>query len=359
MKKLISIIFLSMSFIAFSQQKEGFTIQKLIKTTPIKNQQESNACWSFSTTSFIETEILRKQNKEVILSPMFFVYYNYINQAENYVRMHGQTRFSPGGLTFHVTDVLKNYGCVPEDIYSGFPEDVKILDCSNITNSIKSKLDSIVRLDKIDTSWKTSVSKDLEKYVGKVPQIFKYKKSNFTPLDFLKNYCDINLEDYIEITSYNHHPFHEKCVLEVPANWYHGGYYNLPINELMMVIDSALYNGYSLVWDGDVTEYPLIKNNNVDYSVQIIDLSPDQNLPKSINQELRQQTFDDYTTTEDHLSHLVGIALDKSGNKYYILKDSQGTDKFLNGYLLVSEAYIKLKTISVMTHKSILKRVLK
>lgn len=351
------IIFLTTSSIAFSQQKEGFTIQKLVKTTPVKNQQASNACWSFATTSFIETEILRKQNKEVILSPMYFVYYNYLNQADNYIRMHGQTRFSAGGLTFHVMNVLKNYGCVPQDIYSGLPEGIGMLDCSNVINSIYSKLDSIVRRDEIDTAWKETIIKELNKYLGKQQRNFTYKNSVFNPLDFSKNICAINPDDYVEITSYNHHPFFKKCVLEVPANWYHGEYYNVPVNELMMVIDSALYNGYSLVWDGDITEYPIIKNNEVDFSIQVVDLQSDQNLPKNITQERRQLTFDNYTTTEDHLSHLVGIAKDKSGNKYYILKDSHGADSPLNGYLLISEAYIKLKTISVMTHKDILNKV--
>lgn len=357
MKKLISVILLFASLIAYSQQKEGYEIIKLVKTTPVKNQQFSNACWSFSTTSFIETEIIRKQNIEVILSPMFFVYFNYLNQAENYIRMHGQTRFSCGGLTFHVMNVLKNYGCTPQFVYSGLPEGIEMLDCSNIVNSIYSKIDSIVRLNEIDTSWKEAIIKDLNKYLGKPPEVFKYKNSIFNPLDFSKKYCDINPDDYIVITSYNHHPFYEKCFLEVPANWYHGEYFNVPINEMMMVIDSALYNGYSLIWDGDVTEYPLIKDNQVDFSVQILDLPTGQNSPEQINQKLRQLTFDNYTTTEDHLSHLVGIAKDKSGNKYYLLKDSNGTGNLLNGYLLVSEAYIKLKTISVMTHKDILNKV--
>lgn len=358
MKKLITIIFLIYSSVAFSQQKEDFEIIKLVKTTPVKNQQYSNACWSFATTSFIETEIIRNQNREIILSPMYFVYYNYMYLAENYIRMHGQTRFSPGGLTFHALNVLKNYGCVPQEIFSGLPERIENLDCSDVYNSVKSKLDSLVHLERIDTSWKASIIKDLERYIGKVPEVFEYENSNLNPLDFSNNICHINTEDYIEITSYNHHPFYEKCFLQVPANWYHGTYYNLPINELMMVIDSALYNGYSLVWDGDVTEYPLIKDNRIDYSIHILDLPPDQNLPENINQELRQKTFDNYTTTEDHLSHLVGIAMDNSGNKYYVLKDSQGTDKFLNGYLLISEAYVRLKTISIMTHKDVLNKVL-
>ena len=355
MKNLIIIVFLVTPFFVFSQQKDGFEIIELVKTSPVKDQQYSNACWSFATTSFIETEILRKQNKEIILSPMYFVYYNYLYQAENYVRMRGQTRFSPGGLTFHAFNVLKNYGCVPNEIFSGLPEGTEILDCSDVSNSIKSKLDSIVRLERIDTSWEVTILKDLERYLGKVPDVVKYESSILHPKDFSNEVCNFNVEDYIEITSYSHHPFYEKCFLEVPANWYHGEYYNLPINELMAVIDSALYNGYSLVWDGDVTEYPLIKDDRIDYSLHVLDLPPDHNLPENINQELRQKTFNSYTTTEDHLSHLVGIAMDKSGNKYYILKDSQGTDKFLNGYLLVSEAYIKLKTISVMTHKNVFK----
>lgn len=359
MKKFISIIFLTLPLIAFPQQKEGFEIIKLVKTTPVKDQQYSNACWSFATTSFIEAEILRKQNKEIILSPMFFVYYNYTNQAENYVRMHGQTRFSPGGLTFHAFNVLKTRGCIPQLLYSGLPKGYEILDCSDVTSSIKTKLDSIVQLDKIDSPWKIQIINDLEKYMGKVPEVFEYKGSMIAPQDFAANYCKIDPNDYVEITSYSHHPFNENCYLEVPANWYHGEYYNLPIDKFMMVIDSALYNGFSLVWDGDVTEYPIINNNQVDFSIQVIDLPTDLNQPQNVDQKLRQKLFDDYTTAEDHCSHLAGITVDISGNKYYILKDSQGADKFLNGYLLVSEAYIKLKTISVMTHKSILKRVLK
>jgi Aminopeptidase C len=358
MKITITIIFLTLPFITFSQQKDGYEIVKLVKTTPVKNEQYSNACWSFATTSFIETEILRKQNREIILSPMYFVYHNYFLQTWNYIRMHGQTRFSPGGLTFHALNALKNYGCVPQEVYSGLPKGMGILLSYELTDSIKSKLDSIVRLYKIDTTWKGSIVKDMEKYMGKPPDVFKYEGSDFNPLSFSKNICDINSDDYIEITSFNHHPFYEKCFLEVPANWNHGEYYNLPINYLMAVIDSALYNGYSLIWDGDVTEYPLMKNGEVDFTVQVLDLVVAGNAAKNINQELRQHSFDDYTTTEDHLSHLVGIALDKAGGKYYILKDFQGNDKLLNGYLLVSEAYIKLKTISVMTHKSVLKRVL-
>ncbi len=357
MKKLITILFLVFSFLVFSQQKEGFKIIKLVKTTPVKSQENSNACWSFSTTSFIETEIIRKQNKEIILSPMYFVYYNYLNQADNYIRRHGQSRFSPGGLTFDAFKVLENEGCVPQSEFSGLPEDIEFLNCDDVLNSIKRKLDSIVQCEKIDPIWKSVVLQDLEKHLGKTPKVFEFEDAIFSPVSFFNKICNFRTDDYVEITSYSHHPFYENYYLEIPANWNHGKYYNVPIDELMMIIDSALYNGYSLIWDGDVTEYPLISENRINYKLHILDLPPQQNSPKKINQILRQQTFDNYTTTEDHLSHLVGITLDKSGNKYYILKDSQGIDKFLKGYLLVSEAYIKLKTISVMTHKDVLYKV--
>ncbi len=359
MKNIYIVLFLLVSSVLSAQNKEGYEIIKLVETTPVKNQQFSNACWSFATTSFIETEILRIQNKEILLSPMFFVYYNYLNQAENYVRMHGQTRFSPGGLAFHAFNVFNNRGCIPLQKYDGLPNELEILDCSQVVNSIKTKLDSIVQLDKINSLWRISILKDLEEYLGQAPETFEYEGHSITPQDFAAQYCKINPKDYIEITSYSHHPFNEKCFLEVPANCYHGEYYNLPINEFMMVIDSALYNGYSLVWDGDVSEYPLISNNQIDFSINVLDLPSELNQPKFINQKLRQKSFDNYTTTEDHLSHLVGIARDKSGNKYYILKDSQGNDKFLNGYIYLSESYVMLKTISVMTHKGILEKVLK
>ncbi len=358
MKKLITITFLFVSFITLSQHKDGFEIIKLLKTTPVKNQQLSNACWSFATTSFIETEIIRKQNKEIILSPMYFVYYNYLYQADNYVRMQGQSRFSPGGLTFHALKVLENEGCVPWLEFSGLPEDIEYLNYDDVFNSLKRKLDSIVQCEKIDTMWKSVVSQDLEKHIGKTPKVFEFEDTIFNPVNFSNKVFNFRPDDYIEITSYSHHPFYENCYLEIPANWNHGKYYNVPIDELMMIIDSALYKGYSLIWDGDVTEYPLISENRINYKLHVLDLPTEQNSPKRINQVLRQQTFENYSTTEDHLSHLVGISRDKSGNKYYILKDSQGVDSFLNGYLLVSEAYIKLKTISVMTHKDVLNKVL-
>ncbi len=359
MKNIYIVLFLIGSSVLSAQNKDGYEIIKLIETTPVKNQQYSNACWSFATTSFIETEIFRMQNKEIILSPMFFVYYNYLNQAENYVRMHGQTRFSPGGLTFHLFNVFNNKGCIPELNYSGLPQGYEILDCSDIVYSIKTILDSIVQLDKIDSLWQISIIKDLNKYMGKAPEEIVYNGDTVSAQAFSSQYCKINPKDYIEITSFSHHPFNEKCFLEVPANWYHGEYYNLPINEFMMVIDSALYNGYSLVWDGDISEYPLINNNQIDYSINILDLPTELNQSQYINQKLRQKSFDNYTTTEDHLSHLVGIAQDKYGNKYYILKDSQGANNFLNGYIYLSDSYVKLKTISVLAHREILEKVVK
>jgi bleomycin hydrolase len=323
MKNIYIVLFLIGSSVLSAQNKEGYQIIKLVETTPVKNQQFSNACWSYATTSFIETEILRMQNKEIILSPMFFVYYNYLNQAENYIRMHGQTRFSAGGLTFHVMKVLENYGCLPQDEFTGLPAGIEFLDCSPVFNSMYNKLRSVVKLNQIN-AWKAPIVADLEKYIGRLPKKIVYRGDSITA-----------------------------------QTWYHGEYYNLPINEFMMVIDSALYNGYSLVWDGDISEYPLINNNQIDYSINVLDLPTELNQSHYINQKLRQKSFDNYTTTEDHLSHLVGIAKDKSGNKYYILKDSQGADKFLNGYIYLSDSYVQLKTISILAHREILEKVVK
>lgn len=360
MKKYLTTLLLITFYFStsFTQEKDGFKTVKLVKTTAVKDQEYSNACWSFATTSFIETEILRMLNKEIVLSPMYFVYHNYLNQAENYLRMHGQARFSPGGLTFHVFDVLEKHGCVPNVEFSGKNRDAETLDCTDLLNTIKPKLDSIVQCNRINSSWKEVIEEDLKKYLGEVPLNFRFENSTVSPNEFANQFCKIDVNNYVSITSFSHHPFYEKFFLEVPANWNHGEYYNLPVEKFMMVIDSAIYNGYSLVWDGDVSEYPIINNNMVDYTVQVIDLPPAYNLPGQITQEIRQQSFNSYLTTEDHLSHLIGIAQDSSGNKYYILKDSLGHDKFLNGYFLLSEAYVKLKTISVMTHKDVLNKVL-
>jgi aminopeptidase C len=269
---LLALLLISISVI--SQNADDLTIDYLIQTSEVKNQYNSNACWSFSSTSFLEAELKRMYNLDIVLSPMFFIHYNYAFQAENYLDKNGSTRFSPGGLAFHALDVYDKFGFVPIDNY----------------------------------------------------------EVNFS------------------FTSYKDFELYKKCDLPVPANWKNQTYYNLPLEEFIAMVNYAIENGFTLLWDGDVSEYPIITNQGVDFKVEKVDLFqyPNDTL---INDELRQLTFNDKSTTEDHNSHIVGIAMDKNDNKYYILKDSNGQDNFAKGFIYISENYLALKTISLIVHK--------
>lgn len=350
MKRIIDLlIFILITSSVFSQNTDDLIIGNFVKTSDVKNQFNSNACWSFSATSFIEAEIKRIYNKDVELSPMFFVYYNYILQSDNYLNKNGHARFSPGGLSFHAFDVYNKYGCVPAKIY-GDNLKVENYDYQNVYNPAKGILDSslIRNVDKNDVL--TAIKNILDENIGTIPDSLKYKAQLYSPKDFVVRIGKIYTKDYYSITSYKDFGFYQSCNLHVAANWKNETYYNIPVRKFIELIDYALQNGFTLLWDGDVTEYPIITNQGIDFKVEKVDLYQYSN-DTTITDELRQLTFNDKSTTEDHNSLLVGVAKDKNGVKYYILKDSNGTDNFSKGFIYISENYLALKTISIIVHK--------
>ncbi len=358
------ILILSAVFIAsiYPQKKEKkeekkdrhtFTMVYEIGATSVKNQAKTGTCWDFATQSFLESEIMRLHNKKYDLSEMFNVRYTYPLKAERYVRYHGKYQFGEGGQAHDVLKIFDTYGAVPYSVYPGLEPGDSLYDNTEMDAVLKSVLKTIVERKKITQHYKQIVNAICDIYLGKVPEKFEYDGKEFTPKSFAKS-LGINTKDYVEITSYTHHPFYSKFVLEVPDNWEEGEYYNVPLNDLIKIMDNALANGYSIAWDGAVGKDNFYRKKG--YAVVPIDESDTSSTgpekEKDVTQEMRQKAYNDYTTTDDHLMHIVGLAQDQAGTKFYYTKNSWGTkDKKYNGYWYMSEPFVKLRTIAILVHK--------
>lgn len=351
-----------------------FTMLYQVKTTPVKNQAKTGTCWSFATTAFVETELIRMGKGEHILSPIFNVRYTYPQKAENYVRYGGLANFSMGGQAHDVMDVIKKYGFIPEEVFNGMNIDEKEHNHGEMDNVLKAIVETVVkkRGGKITPRWPEVINATLNAYLGKVPKEFTYQGKTYTPKSFAES-LGFNPDDYVELTSFNHHPFYKKFDLEVSDNWSKGKYFNLPIDELVNIMDNALENGYSVAWDGDVSEknfkskegyavVPVEEDDKADTKdkEKKEDEDPKPEKEQTITQEMRQETFDNQTTTDDHLMLLTGLAKDQEGTKFYYTKNSWGTkDKKYDGYLYMSEPYVRDKTIAIMVHKDTIPQEIK
>lgn len=345
-------------------KKDGgyfFTVVKENGTGPVANQSMSSTCWSFSTASFLESELMRMGKPPVNLSEMFVVHQAYISKAEYYIRLHGNHSFSPGGAFHDPLFVLRTYGAVPEAAYTGLPKGETLPNHLEMDEVLQAMLKVVVERKTIAPTWRGAVTGVLDAYLGKVPESFEYQGKTYTPRSFA-DMLGLNPDNYIEIGSYTHHPFYKPFVLEVPDNWMMERIQNVPLDEMMEVIDEALMNGYTVAWGADISESTFSHKNGVavipaaDYG----SLSAEEKLrffdepreEKNITQEIRQEGFDDYSTQDDHAMHIVGLAKDQKGTKYYIAKNSWGTENNqLGGYVYVSESYVRAKTTSIMVHK--------
>ncbi len=317
----------------------GYKIIKLIESTPLKSQQGTGACWSFATTSFIETEAIRLGKKPVVLSSMFFVRPTYIDKAENYIRKNGSSFFAEGDLTFGVLKAYKEYGAIPENVYAGKNETDARHDHTAMNTALLEKVKYYAQShgDLTPMIYRQAVDNILTQTLGKAPDTFVYNGKQFSPRLFANEMIGINPDDYVEITSYTHHPFYSKFALEIEANWNNNYYLNLPINDLSAVIDNALMHNYSVCWDGDIYE---------GYKDGFAVLGD----KKNITQRIRQAAFDNRTTEDVHNMHIIGMAEDEKGNKFYIVKNSTDNND-CGGYLYMSKDYLLLKTISVLVNK--------
>ena len=326
------------------EEKETFLIVKEIKHTPVVSQGSTGTCWAFSTTSFLESEIMRLGFPETKLSEMYFVNYGYRDKIQQYLLYHSHNNFGQGGLSHDVMNVLRRHGMVPYETFSGEKVDGRYSH-GPLAKELKEEISEANKKHK-DFSYETcmkDVDKTLDKYIGKLPEKVKTAEGDISPVDYMKS-LKINPDDYIEFSSFTHHPFYSQFVLEIPDNWAHASYYNLPIDELMEVMFYALNSGYSVCWDGDVSE-ELFQHKNGKADL------PEEQIGK-VDQELRQKTFLNRTTTDDHLMHLVGLSKDSKGRTCFYTKNSWGAkSNAYGGYLHMTEDYVRLKTIAFIVHK--------
>lgn len=386
MKQIRKYFLLSVAFLlatggfAQSQDKDStyhFKTVAEVPTSGVRDQHRSGTCWSFAATSFLETEIMRMGNPAMNLSEMYFVRDAYIDKAENFVEMHGTVNFSPGGQAHDVLYTLAEKGVVTEEAYSGLQYGLDNHNHSALNALLKAEVEVIAKnhSNKLNPSWLNVIKSTLDEYLGEVPENFKYDGKRFTPIEF-RDHFGIKADDYVEITSYTHHDFYKPFRLELPDNWTYSDYYNVPLDDLMKIIDNALEGGYSVCWDGDVSEKGFSHSN----AVAIVPVTEAADLEgterarweklsekekmkkaynfekpvqeKKITQEDRQKAFRAHTATDDHLMHLTGIVEDQNGTRYYITKNSWNTDSNDNGgYLNMSSAYVKRNTIAIMVHK--------
>lgn len=359
-------------------KKDGgyiFTYVKNLEATEVQNQHRTGTCWSFSALSFIESEVLRMKKGKHNLSEMFIARNAYHEKAVNYVRMHGSFNFGAGGSFHDIPLVISKYGIAPESVYQGRAYGSDKHNHAEMDDILRATVDVVVKnpQGKLTPSWSKAVDGILDAYLGTVPQEFEYEGKKYNPQSFAKS-LGLDMSNYLLVTSFTHHPFYQPFVLEIPDNWAFGAMQNVPLDEMIQIIDNALENGYTVAWASDVSE----KGFSFADGLAIVPVNEDaivqhgrdnrhfsdsganrEGSPfdapspeKVITQEMRQQAFDNYETTDDHGMHITGIAKDQKGNKYYIVKNSWGTDRNeCAGYFYASEAFVRYKTTNIMVHK--------
>ena len=354
-----------------------FTDFALVPTTSVKDQNKSGTCWCFAGTSMFEDEIVRRGGKPLDLSEMFTVRQCYLDKADRYVRMYGGTNFAAGGSIMDLPYVWKNYGAVPEEVYSGLGYGEEKHVHGELDAVLKAYLDAVIRKPnkRLSTAWRKGVEAILDAYLGEVPETFEVGGKTYTPRSSA-DALGLVPDDYVALTSFTHHPMYEPFVLEVSDNWLWAPYQNIEMNELKEVVDNAIAHGFPVVWAADVSEggfkwkegFAVMPKERTEADMdgtelaRWVKLSDQERKDKQfdikgpveeieVTPEMRQEMFDRQETTDDHGMEIVGIATDQKGNRYYKVKNSWDTNQVYDGFFYVSEPYFLAKTLSILVHK--------
>lgn len=387
---IFSILFISYTNYAqnkFETNRKGsnyrFKVIKDLEVNDVQDQGRTSTCWSFSSLSFFESEILRLKKENHNLSEMFIARNAYLGKAENFLRMYGTFTFGPGGAFHDIPWVVRRYGIVPEEIYNGLLDGAskhQHAEMEAVLESVMKALAKKPQNGKLTSNWKRAVEGILDAYLGDLPENtedfkFTYQGKEYTPKSY-SNSLGLNMDNYVSLTSFSHHPFYSKFVLEVQDNWALQSSYNLPIDEFMEVLEKIVLNGYTFAWGADVSEKGFgyrdalailpedestIRkkgNDNKRYNnagaVREGNAFTDPVKERNVTQKERQIAFDNQETMDDHGMHVTGIVEDQNGTKYFIVKNSWGKSNELDGYFFASFSYVKYKTLNILVHKDAL-----
>jgi len=358
--------FLSLTIFLFAQtsaplQVPQFFDVKTLKTTSVKNQAITGTCWCFATTSLVESEEIRKENREIDLSEMFTVRNMYIEKAKNYILRNGKAQFGEGGLGHDEILAVTRYGAMPLNEYTGLLNGEKDYDHQHLFSELQKYLDSVLRKKPISGSWLEGYTKILDENLGVPPKEFSYNGKTYTPISFAKDVLHFNANDYVSLTSFIHQPYYQSFVLQVPDNYANGSFFNLPLNEFIGTVKYAIDKGYTVAWDADVSNPGFMQgiglalnlDNTTSYTKDQI--SPDVK-EASYDAATRQQLYENLTTQDDHLMHITGVEKSKGGKTFFTVKNSWGKVGPFDGYINVSEAYFAINTLSIVIPKAALSK---
>ncbi len=342
-----------------------FQVTKKNYATVVKDQARTGTCWSYSTTSLVESQVIKNKLGTYDLSEMFTVRNIYVEKARNYILRQGNAQFSEGALGHDVIRAMATYGAVPENVYSGLKPGEKFHNHEGMFKDVKKYLDSVLktRSKPLAQNWMGGFTKILDEYLGPLPEGFKFNNQRYTPASFAKEALGFKAEDYVNITSFTHHPYYAPFVVEVPDNFSNGSYYNLPLNEMIELVKTAVGNGYTIMWDADVSNngfnhkkglaLNLDQQSNVDWESVKADSKEEK-----WNENIRQQLFESLVTQDDHLMHITGIEKSKDGKTFFLVKNSWGSGGPFGGYVNVSESYFAINTISLVVPKAAISKLL-
>lgn len=382
MKKFVSLLLLFTIFISVeAQTQDSVKLDSLVFTpiqknaiTSIKNQSHSGTCWAYSGLGYFESELLRLGKGEHELSRMFIVRQTYMDRAINYVRFHGDAPLGQGGSFYDIVYGIKNYGIVPQEVYSGLATGDSLPDFSELDPVMTAYIKGLVesKNKKLSSVWKKGYEGILDAYFGKAPEEFTYKGKKYTPKTYAEE-LGLNLDDYVSLTSYSHHPFYSQFSLEIQDNWRQEPSYNLPIDELMQTMDYAVRNGFTFAWGSDVSETGFnrkglavisgeekVKDVKGSDAANWLGISEGERQKKvdskqatfAITQEMRQKAFDNWETTDDHGMVIFGLAKDQLGREYYMVKNSWGEKGDYKGIWYASKPFVAYKTMNILINKN-------
>ncbi len=362
MKKtfLALLVLLSISIPGNLLYGQGYVFTDVVRnpSTPVKDQAKSGTCWCYATAAFIESELIRTGKGEFDLAEMYIVYNNYIKRINDNFLRRGKGNIGQGSIAHMFTNMFEQYGIVPQEVYNGIQYDSKVNNHKELSKFIEAISGVAIEMKEKSPEYTKLMNSLLDTYLGPLPKTFTYKGKEYSPKSFAES-LGLNMSDYVEITSFSHIPFYKASVLEIPDNWDSGRLYNLPLDEFMEVIDNALLKGYSIAWDGDISEPGFSHKSGIAINPEVSSVDELNNVVKfektypeiKVTQENRQKGYETFETEDDHLMLLTGIVKDQNGTKYYITKNSWGPESNKSGgYLNMSESFVRAKSISIMVN---------